>query len=561
MANWYVSSVKHAAITQWAASTAISLGAYRRQLAAVANASGRVFKCTTAGTTGGTEPTWNLGNNATTNDGSVVWTQVGGQEAEQAAGNWKAALPTLASAAALDAANDIIYVAHDHAESTAAALTYPANSEYVCVNSAGSLPPVEADLATTGTIETTGNFGITFASGQVFRGLSFKVGTGSSSSSASYTCNGDMFAENCTFEIATTSATADMRLGSSSTSSGAVEWVNCKYVVANSAQLLKVGFTEFLWRDSPTPFGATLPTHILGSFASNGVRPLAILRNCDFSSITGGLYSTTSFQDISFENCKLNSAVTFSANSQVSFRSPLRVQNCDDGTTNPGYNLSEESLYSKTTIDPTVYAAGGATDGITPYSFAALPKSTNNIEKNRSTLPRISKRVNTTGSPLLFEVEMLLFASSTLPNRHALYCEFNITDDANSPVGTLHSSRSGFMDTTAIETSTVDWSGGQPLRADNTARSSGYMFSVASNPGRVFRVTSTGTSAASEPANYATAVDGDVFTDGSTTVKALYRLKCSVTATPRRRAVMFARPFMSLNTVDRLWIDPKIRIS
>jgi hypothetical protein len=35
------------------------------------------YRCTTAGTTGGSEPSWNTGSGSTTNDGSVVWTEVG----------------------------------------------------------------------------------------------------------------------------------------------------------------------------------------------------------------------------------------------------------------------------------------------------------------------------------------------------------------------------------------------------------------------------------------------------------------------------------------------------
>lgn len=56
----------------WAASTAYSLGDKVRPL--TSPPSGKLFRCTTAGTSGGSEPTWNTTLGATTNDGSVVWT-------------------------------------------------------------------------------------------------------------------------------------------------------------------------------------------------------------------------------------------------------------------------------------------------------------------------------------------------------------------------------------------------------------------------------------------------------------------------------------------------------
>jgi hypothetical protein len=54
----------------WAASTAWTVGAL------VLDANGNVQRCTTAGTSGATAPTWATTPNATTNDGSAVWTLV-----------------------------------------------------------------------------------------------------------------------------------------------------------------------------------------------------------------------------------------------------------------------------------------------------------------------------------------------------------------------------------------------------------------------------------------------------------------------------------------------------
>src|ERR1700744_6527309 len=94
-ANVYVSSVAYAAVAQWAASTAYTVGQYRRQLATPAFGNERVFKCTTAGTSGSSEPSWSLLDTPTTTDGSVTWTQLTGHESEQAAGSWNAPFGTV----------------------------------------------------------------------------------------------------------------------------------------------------------------------------------------------------------------------------------------------------------------------------------------------------------------------------------------------------------------------------------------------------------------------------------------------------------------------------------
>lgn len=51
----------------------------------------RVYRCTTAGTTGPTEPFWNLGKGGTTQDNTVMWTEVTGIETYQGSGSTWAA--------------------------------------------------------------------------------------------------------------------------------------------------------------------------------------------------------------------------------------------------------------------------------------------------------------------------------------------------------------------------------------------------------------------------------------------------------------------------------------
>tara|TARA_Y100000004_G_scaffold34073_1_gene36309 strand:- start:703 stop:1596 length:894 start_codon:yes stop_codon:yes gene_type:complete len=62
------------AYTAWAASTAFVVGDIRR--ASTSQNSGLVFRCTTAGTSGSSEPTWPTDIGSTLTDNTVVWTAI-----------------------------------------------------------------------------------------------------------------------------------------------------------------------------------------------------------------------------------------------------------------------------------------------------------------------------------------------------------------------------------------------------------------------------------------------------------------------------------------------------
>lgn len=62
-----------AAAGTWAATTAVTAGTLKKPT--VSN--GHYYRCTTGGTTGGTQPTWPTTSAATVVDGTVVWEEAG----------------------------------------------------------------------------------------------------------------------------------------------------------------------------------------------------------------------------------------------------------------------------------------------------------------------------------------------------------------------------------------------------------------------------------------------------------------------------------------------------
>lgn len=77
----YVTSAGWSAVTAWAASTAVSAGALRRQLATPTVGNERVFVATVGGTTGATEPPWPTGQGAPQTDNTVTWFECTGDPA------------------------------------------------------------------------------------------------------------------------------------------------------------------------------------------------------------------------------------------------------------------------------------------------------------------------------------------------------------------------------------------------------------------------------------------------------------------------------------------------
>src|SRR5580765_4027333 len=92
--------------------------------------------------------------------------------------SWANAFTTLTTAFVTEAAGDTLYVAHDHAESSASAVTLTSSgtttawTKVICVNRAGSVPPVASDrMATAQTTSTGANIvcnGFTHYDGIIF---------------------------------------------------------------------------------------------------------------------------------------------------------------------------------------------------------------------------------------------------------------------------------------------------------------------------------------------------------------------------------------------------------
>lgn len=78
---WYISSAAWTAASAWTATHSYTAGTLVRQSATPTVGNERIFACTVAGTSGGSEPTWVVTKGAKTTDNTVTWIEVTGQAA------------------------------------------------------------------------------------------------------------------------------------------------------------------------------------------------------------------------------------------------------------------------------------------------------------------------------------------------------------------------------------------------------------------------------------------------------------------------------------------------
>ena len=151
---------------------------------------------------------------------------------------WANAEATLTGAAAADVAGDVIWVSQDHAESTAAAITFnwsgtlAAPTRIVCGNDAAEPPTA---LATTATVTTTGTSAITvIGSGYTYvYGITFNIASGDTGTANVNLNSGSGLGvyESCNFHLATTGSSSRIALGGVQT-----VFKNCGFQFSNSSQ-------------------------------------------------------------------------------------------------------------------------------------------------------------------------------------------------------------------------------------------------------------------------------------------------------------------------------------
>lgn len=476
----------------------------------------------------GAEPTWNtaaVGN--TTVDNAVTWVYIGTSFANWAAPH--ARTQNMLSTGWGDGTVLKFYVGHDNAETQTTGINWArrgtsgANEiDILCVSTAGSMPPVAADLSTAGTVTCTGTTTLVLGGAiRICYGLQFTAGFINMNGDNS---EADKNYEQCRFTLGVGATSgADINMGNNN--GGRLTLVNPIFKFSNTAQFITAVTMSRIEGGSIDGAGS-IPTKLFqnptkgchlrvqGMDLSNLLTTAAIV-----DAASGGNNCTYDFFD-----CKMNSAF-IAANFFANGSSQRATFSRCSGSAQNWQFISQDDK-GKLSADIKVIRTGGAIEDTQAFSWKIVTTTTANLGNPYESAPiaEYNTVINTNRTLTVAGI----VNGAAVPTNAEMFMTTNYPGSATDTQATRASTRvADFLVTPASLTadSTSAWDSLATARANTTAYVLGDIIKLASNPGRIFFCTTAGTTAGSEPGGYASAVDGGSVTDNS----AVFRAGCRFT--------------------------------
>lgn len=337
-----------------------------------------------------------------------------GSDADSGA-TWTLAKATITGAAAIDAAGDTIFVSQAHAESTASAITFAfagtaANPTRVIAASDAAEPPTTVSTAS---VTTTGNSGITITGAAYIRGIRFFNGTAGGTNGINLTSNSGLgqFFEDCEFRTVLTGSNVRIAVGAGgNVGASPHKWVNCGVRFGAASHGIAVSGSRFVWNGGSLLSGGTSPTSLFFKSTPNAGR-------CSYVDVSGVDLSNASASvnlvgtadagsRFVFRNCKLPSGWNGALLLTSEHGNRVEMHNCDSGDTN--YRLSIADYAGSINTETVLTRTGGASDGVTAYSWAMVSSANVNYPLTPLESPELPAIWNTTvGSSITATVEIL----------------------------------------------------------------------------------------------------------------------------------------------------------
>lgn len=326
---------------------------------------------------------------------------------------WANAEATFAGAAAADAAGDVIWVSQVHAESTAAAVSWDwagsaaSPTRIICGNDAAEPPTA---LATTATVTTTGDNGITAAASGDWLyvyGISFIAGsggTGTASILLGSSTASQLTYESCVFNLASTGTSSVINTSSGTVPSLSMDLVDCDFQFSATAQSLSTTAGKLHIKG-----GSILSDAAITTFSVINASCDMLIEGFDFTNAASTLEITSGTSGncrVIVRDCKMPASWSGSINSGTPGPgSVFELFNCDDGDTN--YIYQRKTQWGTIDTETTIVRTGGASDGTTTISWKMVTNA--NAEWTHQTLdsPEMVRWNETTGSAITVTVEFV----------------------------------------------------------------------------------------------------------------------------------------------------------
>lgn len=460
MTLYYCSTAQYTAVAQFAVLHVYSIGDIVRQLATPAFGNERCFRCTTAGTSGASEVAWALGNGSNTTQGTAVFTGDTGLAWTKPFNSFQVYQNVIGSTVS----GDTVYVGHDHNFATTSNVdlfngsTTTANPvRFICVNSAGSVPPVSADLRFTAVESTTGTafYRLRCAGSFYFQGITFSSGTGTTAtftglSLGASSVYGDITLESCKLVQGINNASEFISFGAGDRvilNNTTVKFANASQGIKTTARLR---WTNTLSAVDPS---GTIPTTL---FINNGVttNEQVTCDGVDLSAVTTTLVQQPlQFATYSFNNCRLNAGVVVSA---TPASNGSRVDLVASDSTSTGYRQESYQYSGVLTADTTFTLVGGASDGVQPISWKVVTNA-NATFLNAVECFQIARWNTALGAPITATIE--LESNATLTTND-VWAEFEVLSTAGFPICSKVTTKLDVLATpTNLPASAATWNG------------------------------------------------------------------------------------------------------